>query len=162
MFEYALAQYAFQLGYLQALAADIDESQFAHQPLPGLNHPAWILGHLAMASDYVPKLLGQASGIPENWLKLFGPGSQPLTDRVAYPTKSALLSTLPLTHQRAAEVIVATPVEVFSRPNPSNIEALKSLPTLGNLLTHLITTHEATHIGHLSFWRRAMGLPALF
>jgi hypothetical protein len=29
-------------------------------------------------------------------------------------------------------------------------------------LSHLMTTHEAGHIGQLSSWRRCVGLPYLF
>jgi len=33
------------------------------------------------------------------------------------------------------------------------------LPTRGDLLAHILTTHEATHLGQLSAWRRQLGFP---
>jgi hypothetical protein len=35
-------------------------------------------------------------------------------------------------------------------------------PTAGDLLAHLLTSHEATHVGHLSACRRGRGMPPLF
>ena len=39
---------------------------------------------------------------------------------------------------------------------------LRHLPTVGDLLAHLLTTHSAYHLGQLSTWRRAAGLPEVF
>jgi uncharacterized damage-inducible protein DinB len=35
----------------------------------------------------------------------------------------------------------------------------KELPTLGDILGHLMTTHPSLHLGQLSTWRRVIGLP---
>ena len=162
MFQYSLAQYAFQLGYCQAMMKDIDDLQLTYQPLPGVHHPAWILGHLVLSSDGIAKLVGQPSGVSEAWGKLFGRGSQLQGERSLYPTKAVLLGALVQAHERAVEVLASAPPEAFAKPNPLPLEPLKVLPTVGNLITHLLTTHEAMHLGQLSFWRRCVGLPALF
>lgn len=35
------------LGYAKRLVADIPDDKMAIQPAPGINHAAWVLGHLA-------------------------------------------------------------------------------------------------------------------
>jgi hypothetical protein len=37
--------------YCGMLMADIADERMAEEPLPGVNHPAWILGHLAVSAD---------------------------------------------------------------------------------------------------------------
>ena len=37
----------------------------------------------------------------------------------------------------------------------------ESLTTVGELVAHLMTTHPAFHLGQLSTWRRANGLPSV-
>jgi hypothetical protein len=43
------------------------------------------------------------------------------------------------------------------------VELFKDSPvqTQGDILSHLMTTHFATHVGQLSVWRRAHGKPPL-
>ena len=38
---------------------------------------------------------------------------------------------------------------------------LELLPTAGDLLAHVLTTHATMHLGQLSAWRRLKGLPAV-
>lgn len=162
MFDYALAQYAFQLQMVRSMTADIDDVDFAQQAIAGGNHPAWILGHLTFTSDGACKLLGQQPQMPEAWLGLFARGSQPQVDRAIYPGKAELLDRLAAAHAVVSEHLPQAPPELLARPNPLPIEALKALPTVGNLLMHIVTTHEALHLGQLSAWRRATGRAPLF
>ncbi len=37
----------FLVTYCRMLVGDIADERLAEQPLPDVNHPAWILGHLA-------------------------------------------------------------------------------------------------------------------
>ena len=58
MYENELALTAFLFDLLMKLVADIPDEQLTVQPFPGMNHPAWILGHLAVAYDYAGKCMG--------------------------------------------------------------------------------------------------------
>jgi hypothetical protein len=50
----------------------------------------------------------------------------------------------------------------MSEPHTLELRFLKGpLPTVGDLLAHLMTTHEAAHLGQLSAWRRLLGLPGV-
>jgi hypothetical protein len=156
MFDRERTLYADMYGYARQLLVDVPDEEFAEQPAPGLNHPAWTLGHLVIAADYGLKLLGQSPTAPEGWNALFFPGTVPDPNRAAYPPKGELLNTYEAAHAALdAAVAVADPAQV-AKQNPS--EGMRArFPTVGVLLGYLLTTHEAGHLGQLSAWRRMMG-----
>ena len=155
--------YALNLGYCKRLLADIADDEMLHQPSPDVNTPAWLLGHLAICTDYALELMGQAKQLPESWGEQFGPQSKPLPDGASWPGKQELWEAHAAGHARVAAATESVQAEILARPNPLPFEFLKkALPTAGDLLGHLMTTHEASHLGHLSNWRRQMGRPPLF
>jgi len=161
MFERECTIYAFLLGYAGRLVADVDDNRFADQPSPGINHPAWLLGHLCVVADRGAELLGSPRSLPASWHADFGTGSLPRPDRVSYPAKAELTAALRSSHARLDALARAVTSEVADGPNPVGF-LRDALPTVGDLLAHLLTSHEASHIGHLSNWRRQVGLPYLF
>lgn len=163
MFERERVQYADLLGYARQLLADVADEEFAEQPHPGMNHPAWLLGHMATAADYVLPMLGAKGVCPDGWGAVFYPGTVPDPTRAAYPSKGELLGAYEAGHAAldaaAAAAAAATP-DVAARPNP--IDAMRTrFPTLGDLVAYVMTAHEAGHLGQLSVWRRVMGKPGV-
>lgn len=160
MFDLERRLYADQYGYARQLVADVPDEEFAEQPAPGLNHPAWTLGHLVIAADYTLGLLGAKGVAPEGWGALFFPGTVPDPTRAAYPPKGELLNTFEAAHAAVDAAVAAVDPAQLSRANP--VENLKArFPTLGDMLGYLLTTHEAGHLGQLSAWRRMMGKPGV-
>jgi hypothetical protein len=151
-----LAVFRFTLGYAEKLAADLADAELAAQPQPGMNHAAWVLGHVALGSDFVPLLLGQEMLTDEAWTATFGPGSTPVGDRAAYPSKDQLMATMRKAHARAIEVLAQATTQQLDAPNETRFFPAE-FPTVGALITHLMTTHAALHLGQLSAWRRALG-----
>ena len=149
--------YALVVNLCRSMAADIAEEKMTSQPATGMNHPAWILGHLAVTTDSAVRIVGGTPVCPEDWRAKFGPGSSVIADRGAYPSKSELLAAFEAAHARVMEGMASVTEEHLSRPQPSRFFRAE-LPTLGDMLLHLITTHPMLHLGQLSAWRRAMGL----
>jgi hypothetical protein len=159
MFERERTLYAFVLNYLQALSADIDDAQIADQPAVGMNHPAWILGHLAVCTDHAGKLLELPRKCAPEWHRLFGRGSKAEPDRARYPTKAELITVLAQGHERVAAAAANANPEAMRAPWPHVFK--EQFPTVGDFLANLMTTHPCVHIGQLSAWRRLKGLPPL-
>jgi len=151
----------FLLGYCRLLSTDIADERLAEQPAAGVNHPAWILGHLAVTADSTGRLLGQEQSLPQGWHKMFGPGSQLTTVRSDYPSKEELLSALEQCFARLREsAAAATPAQLAT---PTTIPRLRQgLPTTADVVAFLLTGHFGVHLGQLSTWRRLIGIPPLF
>jgi len=153
--------YAFNLGYCERLMEDISEDDLLTVPSSGVNHPGWLLGHLAVCTDYAMQSFGKEKRFPEEWHAMFGPGSQPASQGSEHPSKEELTKALREGHAAVVEASQGFSPEQLTAPNP--IKFLReSLPTVADLVAHLMATHEASHIGHLSNWRRQMGRPPLF
>lgn len=156
MFERERRLYADQYGYARELVADLPDEELAEQPVPGINHPAWLLGHLVIAADYGLTLLGRPAVAPEGWGALFNPGTVPDPNRATYPPKGELMNAYEAGHAAFDAAVAAADAGAVAAPNP--VGFLKArFPTVALLLAHLLTTHEAAHLGQLSVWRRTMG-----
>ena len=75
MFERERTLMKFMQGYLEMMLRDIDESEMDEQPMPGVNTPRWILGHLAIANDSALQRLGSDRVCDDSWHSAFGRGS---------------------------------------------------------------------------------------
>jgi hypothetical protein len=154
--------YSFNLRYTQRLAADVPDGRLADQPVPGrlMNHAAFLLGHLAWASDNGLRFLGGEATLPAEWKDRFGTGATPLAERSSYPSKDELLRVLEAAHDRLSAAFSAATPDVFAQPAPERMRA--RFPTTRHLMTGLMTSHAASHNGQFSAWRRAMGFAAVF
>ena len=161
MLDLALHLYGMNLAYAQRLTADLTDEQFTAQPVAGreMNHAAFVVGHLAWVTDYGRNLFGLEPAFPPTWKDTFGMSAKPVADRASYPSKAELLSALEAGHARFAAACAAATPEQLQAPSPENRRA--RFPTLGHIILHILTNHEAIHLGQLSAWRRALGLPAV-
>jgi len=165
IFELARPTYNMMLAYGQKLVADVPDEKMCAQPVPGqiMNHPAFLLGHLAWANDNrAAALSGQQPtfAAKPGCKELFGMGAKPSTDRSAYPSKAELLKAFEAAHARLGEAAAKATPEALAEPTPEPMRA--RFPTVGAMVLGLMTSHFATHLGQLSAWRRAMGYPSIF
>ncbi len=147
--------------YGRKLAEDIPDERLAEQPLPGMNHPAWILGHLAFVGFRGEWLLTGREGWPVGYAELFAPGTACETDRSRYPSLVELLDAFDASHAALDAAVTAADDERWAAPNPGPGYLRQLLPNLGDMVAHIMSTHEATHLGQLSAWRRAAGMPGV-
>lgn len=143
--------------------AEFNIGQRLFQPAPGVNHPLWLLGHIAASEDHL--ILGYCQGrslLPPECGKLFGMKSTPLSDPAAYPSGEDLLETLARVHQAAMDYVRAASDAELALP-PVGFDkmpdrAKELFPTrLRSAWFH--ANHEAMHSGQLSYIRRLLGKP---
>ena len=156
----AINAFRFTYFYAEKLVADLEDSELTTIPHPGMNHPAWILGHLVIGADFIANLLGHEMATDEDWMKKFGPGSVVESERALYPSKVELMTKLHEVYERGASFAQSATEEQLSTPNQTPFFA-EQFPTIEDLLTHLLSTHPATHLGQLSAWRRCLGKPSV-
>jgi hypothetical protein len=158
MFEHEANLYAFHLEYAQGLVAGIVDEQMTAQPLGlALNHPAWLLGHLGLSCDFALNILGQPEVCPKAWLALFARGTEARPERSVYPAKDELIAVLERGHRAVLDALPGADPAAMAEPHQIPVKFLEDVcPTKGHVVCHLLTSHEATHLGQLSAWRRAM------
>lgn len=157
-----LTLYGQNLDYARKLVDDVPHDGMCAQPAAGVNHPAWILGHLAITSDRIAmyRLLGEEPLLPEAWRTLYDEGTEPRNGDTGYPAKHVLLRALEQSHARVEAALRHRPPDTLGMPTP-DAEFAALWPTLGMALTYVLVGHEQNHLGQLSAWRRFRGLPAV-
>ena len=155
--------YAFNLGFLETLLADVSDDELAVQPMPGINPPRWIAGHLAVVADGLLKMVGGDPVCPPECNAAFDGGSTANAAGAPAPTKAELLATLRENERRLVPRLDALTAEFLSGPNEVPFErARKAFPTKAEMFAFLMTSHFAVHLGQLSAWRRMTGRSPLF
>jgi hypothetical protein len=151
----------FMMEYVRMLVGDVPDERMAEQPLPGVNHPAWILGHLAFSTDRGRSLLGLEPEFPAEWTSMFGFGSKPSSTRGDYPARDELIRAVEHGFERFRSQVESATPEQLGRPS-TNPRMKDFLPTVKDGLAFLLTGHMGVHLGQFSAWRRMIGLPHLF
>ena len=159
MLQYVLHVYTMNLGFAKRLVGDLSEDQMCAQPHGVVNHPAWSLGHLAVAADHLGKLLGLSSDLPAGWEDTFKTGGTPSPDKRVFPGKDELLRVIAQQHARIAQGLADADPAALARPHPHE-KSRAHFPTVGDFAIFLMTAHEMDHLGQIAAWRRAMGLGA--
>lgn len=145
--------------YALALLDDLAPEQIVAQPIRGItmNHPAWIISHLNAYAPIAAALL-RRDPIEDPADHPFGRKSKPINDTAAYPPKDQLVAEYTRLHDDARHALEQCDPAIFAEPVP--LERWRSkAPTVGDMVVTLMVKHESMHLGQLSAWRRAMGLP---
>ena len=146
--------------YAKQILADVDDASMCQQPM-GLNHPAWLMMHLATAADYASSLLGGQGVCPPDWTEK-ADTKKPLTqNRGDYPSKEELIKTFESAFRHASDLYQKLSEVDLNKPQKLGFFETE-LPTVGDMATFLIIAHTNLHLGQLSAWRRATGKSPLF
>ena len=157
MFDRETRLFLHMLDYAGQLVEDVDDDDFAAQPVTGLNHPAHVLGHLAAGNYYILSLLGVPAGRGPEWLEVCYPGKVPSPRRADYPDKAEIVAAFDASNAALLAALPGLTAEQCARPHA--IDYIREhLPNLGDAVAYLITTHLAVHLGQLSAWRRTMAM----
>lgn len=156
--------------YAERLVKDITASQFARFARPGgvivqSNHPAFIVGHLSLypvrATTHLNLPVGPTQ-FPSGYEELFkfGVECRDDPDGTIYPPMSELTAFFFAAYKAAAAAVESAPNEAFDAPNPAQGRLREMFPTVGHALAFYLGGHMQVHLGQMSAWRRAMGLPS--
>lgn len=147
--------------YALRLVGDLSPAQWHAQPAPGrlVNHPAWIVSHLNV---YAPICAAMLRGEPftDPIDHRYGQKSAVSPNPAEYAPGDELVSIFQMMHDNAQRALEAASDEVFAATNPLERWRVQH-PRIGEMLVTLMVKHESFHLGQLSAWRRAMGLPSV-
>lgn len=149
------------LSICRRAVADLDDGYLALEPRPGLKTAGWLVGHLAVTGDFGRRLCGHTTAIcPKEWRERFMPGSMPSGDRDRYPPMASLRSALIDVYADFPDAAESVDELLLSKENP--YEPTRSrFPTAGLFAGYLLAGHFGYHLGQLTAWRAAIGLPVL-
>ncbi|MBL8746680.1 MAG: DinB family protein [Phycisphaerae bacterium] len=146
-------------GYGRRLVEDLSRDQWLGQPVPGrvMNHPAWIVSHLNVYAPIASAML-RRKPFADPFDARYGQQSKVSLDASEYRPGEELLAEYSRLHDEALAALEASDAEVLAEANP--LDRWRAVhPTVGDMLVTLMVKHESGHLGQLSAWRRAMGLP---
>ncbi len=164
MRQHVLNTYAMTLETAKHLVNDVECVRCAEMPYESAKHPAWTLGHLAIASGMAasfldPSLdLGSMGGVPDEWAKVSAPGVEITGERDAYAKKDELIAQLERTHTLTAKAFENASDDLLASAFP-NPDYRAFWPTIGDGAFYMMAYHEGWHLGQLSQWRMAAGYP---
>jgi hypothetical protein len=145
------------------LVADVNGEEWGFQPAPGLAHPLWICGHLAVSQHVLVHVRCLGRGIlDESFLANYAIGGPiaPVTGQ-GYPNADHVSSVMADAHQATlqavrcmSDALLAEPA--FGKdgaPHPHYRDKLGAVSHCAR--------HEAFHAGQLALIRRLLGKPFL-
>jgi len=146
----------------------VTPERFARAPVAGgqtveTNHPAFILGHLAIYPHRMLELVGQDPGpaaVPDSYETLFSAKEATCKDDAngdVYPPMDDVKQRFFETHRHALDVLRAQPDSVYEQANPRE-DLRERFPTVGAMAGFMFGPHAFLHLGQLSAWRRVEGL----
>ncbi len=161
MFEREITVNEFLAGLFERTAADIAEETLFQNSVGHGHSPVWILGHLAIVGEFGQRLLGGSVTHPD-WLRLFGPGS---TDSIAPSpelTKASLTAATIENYRQLRSLASTANPDAMLQPHSLSLLQGTQIKTVGDCMTHLLTSHFNFHLAQLSSCRRAAGHSYMF
>lgn len=155
-----LHSFDYCLDFLREQVVDVAALDMVAQPNGIMNHPAWIIGHLTFTCQLLGGVIGLPEWLPNDWAKRFGTGSVPAADASLYEAKDNALAILGSAQTKITQAVEQMNDSHLDEPFPDE-SYLEVFPTIRHALTQVLVGHTANHIGQLSVWRRAMGLPPM-
>jgi hypothetical protein len=150
------------IGYAELLVKDIPAADFGHMPHPRMNHPAFCIGHLSLYPNRLFGMIGRPDLVVEKagWEDLFKAGTACVEQDGRYPAKDELVNHYMERYNAIALALPEVADETLAAETPN--ERLRSFfPTIGVAANFMLNNHNMMHLGQISAWRRAMGLPSV-
>lgn len=155
-----LHSFRYSVDFVVEQVADLSSDQMVMQPAGVVNHPAWTIGHLSQILELIGTVIGVEPTLENSWAHRYGPSTKPTNDRTIYEVKEESLKILRHAADRLSAAVVNLSDAKLDEPFPE-AEYLDVFPTIRHALTQVLIGHTAYHVGQLSVWRKAMGLPAM-
>ncbi|MEE2971773.1 MAG: DinB family protein [Planctomycetota bacterium] len=149
------------LGYLLTLAEDIPADRWAEPGMDGMNHPAFLYGHLAIYPNRVFTAFIDRADLAVDCpfdAEAVKQGAECKPDASLYATKDVVVPFLKERYESLIDTIPSVSLEIWSAPNPAGGRFAEMLPTVGTTVNFMVGPHVMMHAGQISHWRRAIGM----
>ncbi len=152
-----VVEHQLQTGYqlIEMYTGDLSDEEYFKPAAPGTNHPAWIVGHIAVTEDsLVSMITGRAKRFPQTMHDLLGPSSTCESDASKYPSRSELGEMLRNSLAHTVEALQKFDEGNWADPAPEGLPE-GFFDTAGSVWG-LIGFHQFWHIGQLTTCRTVL------
>jgi hypothetical protein len=142
---------------VRSMCDDLTEAEFHHQPVPGTNSTAWIVGHLAVTVRRTAERVG-ATDLPmltEEFIGQFSVTRKPADNQGNLGRKEELLALLDVSIEKLMEALRTLPADGLTSPPPG---PSRFASNYGEALL-FGSMHLTMHCGQISTIRRSLGKP---
>jgi len=116
------------------------------------NHPIWLIGHLALSYDLLNEVLTGKAVMPKEWHNKFAMGSLPMPIKTLYPKNDVLIYHFLDNRNNLIDNVERLTLADLCRPCTISRYAA-DLPTMGDMLVHIMIAHTQYHTGQLATYR---------
>lgn len=142
---------------IHRMTDDLTPADFAHQPCPGANSAAWVVGHLALTLRRTAERLGVAGlpALPEGFVERFSQTKKAADTQANLGDPPAMMALFDTCLDAVIGAVAKLPAETLAGPSPT------PSPIATNYGEALLfgSLHVAMHGGQLSTIRRSLGKP---
>ncbi|MCR4411985.1 MAG: DinB family protein [Thermoguttaceae bacterium] len=145
---------------VRSYVEDLTDADLLVRSVPGTNHIAWQLGHLAASTSQMLSMLGHDAGaLPPGFAEAHSAQSAASDDPARFSSKAEYLSLADQSRAATLAAIEATPEAELDAPGPEPFREIA--PSVASMLA-LAGTHWLMHAGQFVPIRRKLGKPPLF
>ena len=164
MLESHLASFAFNNDLLRQMVAQIDPADADLDPTGHHKTPRWQVGHLLTGDLFAAAYLALELPGPslDDLMPVYGPGSKPSDVPDGGHSMADLLDAKTAIERPLAEAVRKADAGDYQEPHGFEPLTGGALVTKQDMITHLLNSHFALHLGELAIWRRSRGIPPLF
>jgi hypothetical protein len=162
--DFVIEQMTFARGYTLRLLDRTHVDDWFRQPLGGVSHIAWQVGHLAMAQHRLAldRVRGRqphdAALITAEFIALFARESTPVFDPAMYPAHEEIRAVFDRVHEQVLRELPGLNEGVLDEPLPGPHTVAKT--KYQSLLW--CAQHELVHAGQIGLLRRELGHPPVW
>ena len=138
---------------------DLKPHEFEHQPMPGVNCAAWILGHLALTDRRQLTWLGVANlpPLPDGFEERFTQTRKAAEKQSGLGDPAAIVAQFDLHRKLLIDCLETVPKGKFSEPTPLKRPMFDDVGEA----TLYMALHTSMHVGQITLIRRSLGYPPL-
>ncbi len=141
---------------IEKMTADLSDEEYFKMPMPGTNHVAWLVGHIAVSEERMAAAIcGTNTTTDEATQELFKAGSTCTDDAGTYPARSQIDAMFRDSRANMIEKLKAFDDAKWNEPSPEDWDK-NFFPTLGSMWS-MMGTHPFWHVGHITVCRAALG-----
>lgn len=147
----------------ELLSKDIPAEKFDHMPHPNMNHPAFCFGHLSIYPNKVLTMIGRPDLVHEKdgWAEILEASATCVEQIGLYPPKDEIIAHFLERHRTVLDVLHKLDDGQLAGESPTQGKFKEMFPTLASVAIFMMASHAMYHLGQVSAWRRAMGLPSV-